>query len=998
MSRNSSGVYSVASSSWNTAVTGTVIDPDVWNSLLTDLTSALNFGTTGATDNRLIRSDGTGGLTFQSSAVTVDDSGNMSGVGTLSSGAITATGLNLSSGAVVNWNSSDLTLTHSADTLTLVGGSLVLPAAGLTVGASIPFSDSAGTLTLQNIDALDATTESTIEAAIDTLANLTSVQGQTLTLAGAFITSGANSLTLTTTGATNVTLPTTGTLATLAGAETFSNKTLTAPKFADLGFIADANGNELIILDTVTSAVNEVTLANAATAGSPTLTATGGDTNIDLTLAGKGTGGVIATFTNTGVHILDTDATHDLIIAPGSNLTADRTLTLTTLDASRTIIISGNATISQDYSTSGSPTFANPLVTTLEVANADTTISRSAAGVIAVEGVVIPSISSANTLTNKTIDLTSNTLVGSVTEFNTALESADFGTFAAAATDNAAVRSDGTGGLLQTSALIISDTADLTAYNATNDGNPVLAFGASATERLTVTPTYDTGAQTLSHVVFATDVASATADKGLFRFSPDGTAVLDIDDGGINFAASKGISIAGTDILTDAAGTATLSNIDALDATTETTIEAAIDTLANLTSIQGQTVTLAGAFITSGANSLTLTTTGATNVTLPTSGTLATRAGSESLSNKTLPSPITTGTLDIQEALVLSGDISPAQITVDQNNYAPTGFSTASTLRLSTDASRTLTGLAGGADGRVILIHNIGAQDLVLADESASSTAANRFALNAAVTIAADQTATLRYDATSSRWRVISSPGGTAGGGSLNNVVEDLTPQLGGDLDANAFNIGFDDATGIEDDSGNEQLIFQKTTTAVSYWEMTNAATGGKPSLQALGETNVIGQIKGNGTGGIEIEGTATTDDATAGYVGEYVVSNINRDTSAVSLTNDVEANMTSISLTAGDWDVTGNVVFSAGGGTTISQLRAGINTTSATFPAFTGNGDGAFVLSNAPYATSGSNWLPVGTRRISVSATTTVYMVVEAFFSVSTMTAAGCLRARRIR
>jgi hypothetical protein len=59
---------------------------------------------------------------------------------------------------------------------------------GLIVGSSTPFSDSAGTLTLQNVDALDATTEATIEAAIDTLANLTSVQGRAVTLADA----GAN--------------------------------------------------------------------------------------------------------------------------------------------------------------------------------------------------------------------------------------------------------------------------------------------------------------------------------------------------------------------------------------------------------------------------------------------------------------------------------------------------------------------------------------------------------------------------------------------------------------------------------------------------------------------------------------------------------------------------------------------------------------------------------------------------------------------------------------
>lgn len=77
---------------------------------------------------------------------------------------------------------------------------------------------------------------------------------------------------------------------TISSTDTLSNKTLTAPKFADLGFIADANGNEMIIFDTVASAVNEITLANAATGGTPTISATGGDTNINLQLTPKGTG------------------------------------------------------------------------------------------------------------------------------------------------------------------------------------------------------------------------------------------------------------------------------------------------------------------------------------------------------------------------------------------------------------------------------------------------------------------------------------------------------------------------------------------------------------------------------------------------------------------------------------------------------------------------------------------------------------------------------------
>ncbi len=73
---------------------------------------------------------------------------------------------------------------------------------------------------------------------------------------------------------------------------TLTNKTLTAPKFADAGFIADANGNELLIFQTTSSAVNQIDVTNAATSNPPSLTATGGDTNIGLTLAAKGTGDI----------------------------------------------------------------------------------------------------------------------------------------------------------------------------------------------------------------------------------------------------------------------------------------------------------------------------------------------------------------------------------------------------------------------------------------------------------------------------------------------------------------------------------------------------------------------------------------------------------------------------------------------------------------------------------------------------------------------------------
>lgn len=75
---------------------------------------------------------------------------------------------------------------------------------------------------------------------------------------------------------------------------TLSNKTLTAPKFVSGGFIADANGNEQIKFTTTSSAVNEITVTNAASGSDPSIAATGSDTNIDLNLISKGTGVVQA--------------------------------------------------------------------------------------------------------------------------------------------------------------------------------------------------------------------------------------------------------------------------------------------------------------------------------------------------------------------------------------------------------------------------------------------------------------------------------------------------------------------------------------------------------------------------------------------------------------------------------------------------------------------------------------------------------------------------------
>ena len=81
---------------------------------------------------------------------------------------------------------------------------------------------------------------------------------------------------------------------TVSDTQTLTNKTLTAPKIANAGFVADANGNEQIIFNTTGSAVNEIAITNAATGDSPLLAASG-ETNIGLKISGKGTGGVTLT-------------------------------------------------------------------------------------------------------------------------------------------------------------------------------------------------------------------------------------------------------------------------------------------------------------------------------------------------------------------------------------------------------------------------------------------------------------------------------------------------------------------------------------------------------------------------------------------------------------------------------------------------------------------------------------------------------------------------------
>ncbi len=106
----------------------------------------------------------------------------------------------------------------------------------------------------------------------------------------------------------------------------------------------------------------------------------------------------------------------------------------------------------------------------------------------------------------------------------------------------------------------------------------------------------------------------------------------------------------------------------------------------------------------------------------------------------------------------LFGDLTPSTITADQNDYAPAGLGSASVIRLSSDAARNITGFGWQVRNRTLTLHNVGAYNITLKDESASSVAGNRLALTSDITLTPDTVITIQYDRVSTRWRAVGAP------------------------------------------------------------------------------------------------------------------------------------------------------------------------------------------------------------------------------------------------
>lgn len=187
-------------------------------------------------------------------------------------------------------------------------------------------------------------------------------------------------------------------------------------------------------------------------------------------------------------------------------------------------------------------------------------------------------------------------------------------------------------------------------------------------------------------------------------------------------------------------------------------------------------------------------------------------------------------------------------------------------------------------------------------------------------------------------------------------------------------------AAAITDETGTGSVVLATTPTLVT------------PILGSASATSVTFSST---TGLI---GTGTNDNAAAGSVGEFN-STVVLVGAPVALTTATPANVVTLVLQPGDYDVWGECWFTANAATIIASLQIALNTTSATLPTVPGVGTSNYAQF-LTLAAGVNPVVPLTSCRISVATatTTTVYMVVNAIFSVNTLGGYGKIAARRRR
>jgi len=149
----------------------------------------------------------------------------------------------------------------------------------------------------------------------------------------------------------------------------------------------------------------------------------------------------------------------------------------------------------------------------------------------------------------------------------------------------------------------------------------------------------------------------------------------------------------------------------------------------------------------------------------------------------------------------------------------------------------------------------------------------------------------------------------------LTDIVEDTTPQLGGNLDTNSHNILIDDAHFIADENSNEQIIFQTTSSAVNQFDVTNAATGNAPSISATGDdSNIDIALIPKGTGETKV-GTGAADATITSSGAHNLILDTNSGTNSgtITITDGANGDINIAPNGTGQAQVSGNKIATAG-------------------------------------------------------------------------------------
>lgn len=185
---------------------------------------------------------------------------------------------------------------------------------------------------------------------------------------------------------------------------------------------------------------------------------------------------------------------------------------------------------------------------------------------------------------------------------------------------------------------------------------------------------------------------------------------------------------------------------------------------------------------------------------------------------------------------------------------------------------------------------------------------------------------------------------------------------------------------------GGSQVIVANTNSTNRALTFTGS-NGGNPTIgTSAGNVGFSSAIAPSTTLGIV--GTTLGDNASAGSIGEYVLTT---GASGIALTNGTYSNLTSVTLTPGDWDLEGVCSLTASSATT--AMICGLNTVSNTNP-------GGVQQTGVTYGSAvlGSSTIVTPIVRFNVSTPTTVYVGGQSNFSSGTVTGQGWIRQRRVR